>query len=204
MISDSQLVIEPYAAAVRKLLKGVVYHDDAVWIQIRDYELPIRDYLAKIGLELYLDEIGNFAYLRDNSLDDDGKNTLPALITRRNLSFIDTLMLVLLRERLDEHEMRDLDGSKLVLSEEDLTEMLVIFLSEQGDERKGAQNLSNTINRLKKYHFLTPHSDGRFEVRPLLRARISADELGLIKARLIDYVNQQNETDGANDDDESV
>lgn len=203
MVSDPLALVEPYAAAVRKLLKGVVYHDDPVWAQIRDYELPIRDYLAKIGLSLYLDEIGNFAYLYDDSRDDDGKNTLPTLTSRRSLSFVDTLILVLLRERLDEYEMRDLDGSRLILTEEDLTEMLTIFLSDHVDERKVEQNLSSTISRLKRYGFLTPHRDGRFEVRPLLRAKISADELDLIKARLIDYLKQQNETDD-NDDDEFV
>ncbi len=203
-MSDPLLLVEPYAAAVRKLLKGVVYHDDPVWMQIRDYKRPIRAHLAKIGLSLHLDEIGNFAYLYDDSRDDDGKNTLPVLTSRHNLSFIDTLMLVLLRERLDEHEMRDLDGSKLILVEEDLAEMLTIFLSDQADERKVEQNLSNTINRLKKYGFVTPHRDGRVEVRPLLRAKISADELDLIKTRLIDYLKQQNETDDDNDDDESV
>src|SRR5687768_8978652 len=106
--------IEPYAAAVRKLLKGVIYHDDPSWIQVRDYELPIRDYLAKIGLGLHLDEIGSFAYLYDQTRDEDQQNSLPALTSRRNLSFSDTLLLVLLRERLDEHEMRDLDGTKLL------------------------------------------------------------------------------------------
>lgn len=202
-MSDPLALVEPYAAAVRKLLKGVVYHDDPAWTQIRDYELPIRDYLAKIGLSLHLDEIGNFAYLYDDSRDDDGKNTLPALTSRRNLSPIDTLMLVLLRERLDEYEMRDLDGSKLILTEEDLAEMLTIFFNDHVDERKVEQNLSSAINRLKRYGFLTPHRDGRFEVRPLLRAKISADELDLIKARLIDYLRQQNETDD-NGDDESI
>ncbi|MCG3212556.1 MAG: hypothetical protein FOGNACKC_06226 [Anaerolineae bacterium] len=201
---DPLTMVEPYAAAVRKLLKGPVYHDDPAWTQIRDYELPVRDYLAKIGLSLHLDEIGNFAYLYDDSQDDDGKNMLPALTSRRNLSFIDTLTLVLLRERLDEHEMRDLDGSRLILAEEELAEMLSIFLDDQADERKVEQNLSNTINRLKRYGFLTSHSDGRFEVRPLLRAKISADEMDLIKTRLIDYLQQQNEADDDNGDDESV
>ncbi len=191
---------EPYAAAVRKLLKGVVYHDDPVWTQIRDYELPIRHYLIKIGLSLHLDEIGNFAYLYDDSRDDDGKNTLPALTSRRSLSFIDTLMLVLLRERLDEHEMRDLDGRRLILAEEDLTEMLTVFLTDQADERKVQQSLTTTINRLQKYGFLTHRRDGRFEVRPLLRAKVSADELDSIKARLINYLKQQNGADDDSDD----
>jgi hypothetical protein len=191
---ESSSQIEPYAAAIRKLLKGVIYHDDPVWMQIRDYQLPIREYLGKIGLALYLDEIGNFAYLRDMSRDDDNQSTLPALTIRRNLSFPDTLLLVLLRERLDEHEMRDLDGSKLILSLDELKEMIVVFMVDHPDAQKIEQNTESSIRRLMRYGFLTERRDGRFEVRPLLRAKIGADELEGIKSRLIGFLQRNNDT----------
>ncbi len=177
--------VEPYAAAVRKLLKGVIYHDDPVWAQIRDYELPIREYLGKIGLGVHLDEIGSFAFLYDMSRDDGNQSALPALTTRRNLSFPDTLLLVLLRERLDEHEMRDLDDSRLILSQDDLKEMVVVFMADHPDAQKIEQMTETSIRRLARYGFLTERRDGRYEVRPLLRAKIRADELEDIKSRLI-------------------
>jgi hypothetical protein len=183
--------IEPYAAALRKLLKGVVYHDDtAAWQQIRDYEYPIREYLAKIGLGMHLDEIGNFAYLCDDSRDDDNQDALPALTSRRNLTFSDTLLLVLLRERLDEHEMRDLDGTALILSDEDLFDMIQVFMQDYGDARKIETNASSSVNRLVRYGFLLKRGDGRYMVRPLIRAKINADELEVIKARLLVHVQQ--------------
>lgn len=188
--------IEPYAAAVRKLLKGVVYHDDtAAWQQIRDYEYPIREYLGKIGLGVYLDEIGSFAYLYDESRDDDNQDSLPALTSRRNLSFPDTLLLVLLRERQDEHEMRDLDGTSLILSDEDLLEMAQVFMQDYGDARRIETNIITSINRLVRYGFLTKRSDGRYTVRPLLRAKIDADELEGIKSRLVAHIKQDIELD---------
>jgi hypothetical protein len=192
--------IEPFAAAVRKLLRGVVYHDDAVWIQIRDYELPIREYLVKIGLGMHLDEIGSFAYLYDESRDDDNQDALPALTTRRSLPFLDTLLLVLLRERLDEHEMRDLDGVSLVLNNDELLEMLQMFVQDYGDARKIETNITTSVNRLIRYGFLTKRRDERYEVRSLIRAKISADELEEIKARLITYVGQDSNVDDDNDD----
>lgn len=191
--------VEPYAAAIRKLLNGVIYHDDAVWSQLRDYELPIREYLGKIGLALHLDEIGNFAYLEDESRDDDSMDALPPLTTRRALSFADTLLLVLLRERMDEHEMRDLDGTRLILSDEDLTEMIMVFLADTPNAQKTAKGIGTSINRLRKYGFLTIRHDGRYEVRPLIRAKISADELDEIKHRLTEYVEPD---DDHNEDDE--
>lgn len=192
--------LEPYATAVRKLLKGVVYHDDAAsWQQIRDYEYPIREYLGKIGLGMHLDEIGSFAYLYDDTRDDDNHETLPALTTRRNLSFPDTLLLVLLRERLDEHEMRDLDGVNLILNDEDLFDMMQVFMQDYGDARRIETNIATSVNRLVRYGFLTKRGDGRYTVRPLIRAKINADELEGIKSRLITYVKQNG---GLNDDDE--
>jgi hypothetical protein len=197
----SELTVEPYAAAVRKLLRGVVYHDDPVWIQIRDYELPIREYLGKIGLGMYLDGIGNFAYLYDMSRAEDGQGGLPALTGRRELSFSDSLLLVLLRERLDEHEMRDLDGVSLLLTLEELLAMAQVFTQGYRDARKVEASLTTSIKRLENFGFLTRRRDGRYEVRPLIRAKISADELEGIKARLTAFVGRAESDETMDDDD---
>lgn len=191
--------VEPYAGAIRKLLKGVVYHDDNEWSQLRDYELSIREYLGQIGLHLHLDEIGGFAYLEDASRDDDSLESLPALTTRRPLSFIDTLLLVLLRERLDEHEMRDLDGLRLLLKEDEVIEMVTVFMGDHPDARKVEGSVSTSINRLVRYGFLSGDKDDRYEVRPVIRAKVSADELDLIKSRLMNFL-ELDETDDNNDD----
>jgi hypothetical protein len=192
--------IAPYAAAIRKLLLGVVYHDDPSWSQIRDYEFPIREYLGKIGLGLHLDEIGSFAYLYEDSRDEDNKGSLPSLTTRQQLSFSDTLLLVLLRERLDEHEMRGMmDDTVLLLREEDILEMMTVFLSDSSDARRVEQKISSSINRLQRYGFLTERGDKLYEVRPLIRAKISADELEVIKASLTAHI-QPEDSDEVDDD----
>jgi hypothetical protein len=203
-MSDYSPQIEPYAAAIRKLLQGVVYHDDPVWSQIRDYELAVRDYLGRIGLHIYLDEIGGFAYLTDESRDDDSLDSLPALTTRRSLSFIDTLLLVLLRERLDEHEMRDIDGNRLMLTADEMTEMLIVFLGDHPDARKVESNITTTINRLVRYGFLSSGKHNRYTVRPVLRAKISADELDHVKTRLADYVQSNNDASDDHDNNEFI
>jgi hypothetical protein len=186
---------EPYAAAVRKLLRGPVYHDESVWSQVRDYEHPIREYLGKVGLGMHLDTVGNFAYLYDASRDDDKPDTLPPLTSRRSLSFMDTLLLVLLRERFDEHEMRDVDNAALLLSADELAEMVGVFLGDQPDARRVESNIGTSITRLKNGGFLKERRDGHYEVRPLIRARVSADELELIKQRLAGYVGHDEDTE---------
>jgi hypothetical protein len=193
--------VQPYASAIRKLLKGVVYYDDPAWQYIRDYELPIREYLMQLGLELHLDEIGSFAYLSDASRDEDSPVDLPALTSRRELSFVDTLLLVLLRERLDEHEMRNLDDDRLILRESDLIEMLFIFMEDNPDVRRTENSMRASIRRLQKYGFLTPYTDDTYEVRPLIRAKVSADDLDHIKRQLSEYVGTDpQDEDELNDD----
>jgi Domain of unknown function (DUF4194) len=199
MFEQQSEQIQPYAAAIRKLLLGVIYHDDAVWSQLRDYELPIREYLAQIGLSIHLDEIGNFAYLEDSSRDDT-KTALPALTTRRPLSFSDTLLLVLLRERLDEHEMRDVDGMPLILTLDEMSDMMKIFLGDYTDARKVEHDTERSINRLMRYGFLTQLKSGSYQVRPVLRSKIDADELDGIKSRLEAYNRINNEMSDNHDE----
>ena len=186
---------KPYAAAVRKLLTGVVYTDDSYWSQLRDYELPVREYLGDIGLGLHLDEIGGFAYLYETTRDDESGVTLPALTQRRALSFPQTLLLVLLRERLDEHEMRDVDGDKLYLTLEEMTEMLTVFMGDHPDARRLEQTVSSSIKRLARYGYLKERKNERYEVRPVLRAKVDADTLEAIKAKLTRYTGTDNEDD---------
>jgi hypothetical protein len=200
MFEQQSEQIKLYAAAIRKLLLGVVYHDDAVWSQLRDYELPIREYLAQIGLGIHLSEIGGFAYLEDSSRDDDTIKALPALTTRRPLSFPDTLLLVLLRERLDEHEMRDIDGIPLILTLDEMIDMMKIFLGDYTDARKVEQGTDRSINRLIRYGFLTDRKNGSYQVRPVLRSKIDADELDGIKSRLETYVSIDDEMDDNHDE----
>lgn len=201
MFDDISARVQPYAAAIRQLLKGAVYHDDhKIWSQLRDYETPIRDYLAQIGLELYLDEIGGFAYLSEGTRDEDGASPLPALIQRRALSFPATLLMVLLRERLDEHEMRDLDGGRLRVSADDISEMMMVFMGESSDARKQENAITSGTKALVRYNYLKPLADDRYEVMPIIRARFDGDMLAEIKSRLQNYVaGDDDETDDADE-----
>lgn len=199
-MSDNINSFKPYAAAVRKLLQGVVYTDDAHWSQLRDYELPIREYLGDIGLEVYLDEIGGFAYVYEATRDNDGQTTLPAITQRRSLSFSQTLLMVLLRERLDEHEMRDVDGDRLFLTLEDITEMLTVFLGEQSDARTIEKTVNSGINGLIRQGFLKDLKNDRYEVLPVLRAKVDADTLDDIKANLARYTGDDTDEDDKDDD----
>lgn len=196
----SESIIEPYAAAVRKLLQGVVYHEDGkIWQQVRDYEFPLRDYLGRIGLGIHLDTLGGFAYLYEMGRDENDQMSLPPLTQRRPLSFPVTLLLVLLRERLDEHEMRQVDQDSLRLTYEDMHEMMVVFMGDQRDARRTEQTIENSVKSLVRLGYLKEHASGDYTVRPVLRAKVDADALEDIKQKLVNYAEELAGRDSARD-----
>jgi hypothetical protein len=75
-------------------------------------------------------------------------------------------------------------------------------MADHPDAQKIEQMTETSIRRLARYGFLTERRDGRYEVRPLLRAKIRADELEDIKSRLIGLL--QRHDDPGDDHDESV
>jgi hypothetical protein len=92
---------------VIRLLQGSLSADDAgVWNNLLLHETSVREYLAKIGLELVLNEIDGYAFLRQPDIEDEDRQKipLPRLTRRDRLSYHVTLLCALLRERLDQFD----------------------------------------------------------------------------------------------------
>ncbi len=180
--------IAPYAPAVIRLLQGPLSNDDAgPWNVLLTYETPVREYLGMIGLELILNETDGYAFLRQPEWEDaDGQRiTLPRLTRRDRLSYHVTLMCALLRERLTQFEASTPETDRLIITGEDLRDLLRPFLQERGDERMLLKKIDETANRVVDLGFLRRiGADNRYEVRPILKARINSDALAEILTRL--------------------
>lgn len=89
-------------AVVTRLFKGVLYReaDEKVWQALGELSSHVQDYVSVLGLELFLDDVEGYAFLR--SRGDDGELALPRLVPRRQLTFHVSLLLALLRARLAE------------------------------------------------------------------------------------------------------
>ncbi len=121
-------------AAVR-LLQGVVYHDDgdALWESILRFATPLRDYFAKLGLLLLIDEADAMAYLRqvdDDELPPDSPK-FPRLFRRSPLSYEVTLLCVLLRDELRQFEENDVQNERCMISQNEITGTLEPFFPEE-------------------------------------------------------------------------
>ena len=179
------------------LFKGVLYREDdaPAWQILIEQQTGIRDYIQLLGLDLMLDEAEGYAYLCQSQQDDDARTgTLPRLIPRRQLSYPVSLLLVLLRKRLAEFDASSGDA-RLILSREQLIEMLRLFLPEGSNEVRLIDRIDNHINKVVELGFLRKlrgQQDALYEVQRILKAFIDAQWLNEFDQRLAEYAAQFN------------
>ncbi len=182
----------PYAPVVIKLLQGVVYSDDSpYWDLLQSYLTPVSEYFSKIGLLVQNYETQGFAFLEqpDPDPDDPPGERLPRLTIRHRLSFKATVFYVLLREQLRQFDASDETG-RLVMSMEELRDMLAPYLPEGNNEVKFRSEVKRMVNSaVKDMGFLKPlsGSEDNYEVRPIIKAKIDAEMLERLKEKLEDY-----------------
>lgn len=176
------------------LLKGAVYQesDPALWSFLLNLQPRVRDYVAVLGLDLVLDEAEGYAFLRSRpESDDDRGQRLPRLIARRPLSFPVSLLLALLRKKLAEFDASGGD-IKLVLTQDEIVELVRVFLAESNNEAKLTDQIEVHVNKIVELGFLrrlkpsTASGNGNsvFEVRRILKAFVDAQWLADFDARL--------------------
>ena len=171
------------------LMKGVVWReeDGATWEALDSLQTRVRDHVALLGLELILDEAEGYAYLRQRPDGADG-NELPRLVPRRQLSYYVSLLLALLRRRLAEFEARDAE-TRLVLTREDLIDLIQDFFGNASNEVKLQQRIGTAIEKVAKLGFLRAlKGEGeRYEVRRVLKAFVDAQWLEQLDTKVAEY-----------------
>jgi hypothetical protein len=190
------------SSLVIPLLKGVIYRDEVtarnagLWTGLLELQARVRDYVAVLGLELVLDEAEGYAFLRSRDQgDDEAMTQLPRLVARRPLSFPVSLLLALLRKKLAEFDAgggQDADGVRLVLSRDDIVELLRVFLPEASNEARLTDRVDADINKVVELGFLrrmkpVAGQPATFEVRRILKAFVDAQWLADFDARLAAY-----------------
>ncbi|MCB1189134.1 MAG: DUF4194 domain-containing protein [Leptospiraceae bacterium] len=177
----------PFADAIIKLLQGVVYDDNqAIWNKIIENHSAIINYFRAIGVDVFLAESEGYCYLKQKDSEDE--QPLPRLVEKRPLSYPLTLLLVLLRERLLDFDIKG-ETTRLIIGREEIKSLLSTFLPDENNEAKLLDKIDTYINKLQEYGFLRKMQgeEDNFEVKRILKAKISADELIEIKEKLIAY-----------------
>lgn len=178
--------------ALIALLKGVVYSDASpqLWRDLLNLQGGVRDHLRLLGLDLIIDEAEGYAFLRQSDGTDGETAESPRrLIPRRPLSFPVSLLLVLLRRRLAQHDAHGGD-TKLVLSREQLVEMMRVFLPSGPNEAKLEDQIDRHIERVAELGFVRMIKEDDavlFEVRRILKAFVNADWLAELETMYRDH-----------------
>lgn len=183
------------------LFKGVLYREDDVagWQALIDQQAAVRDYIQVLGLELILDEAEGYAYLRQRQEDNSEGKPAPRLIPRRQLSYPVSLLLVLLRKRLAEFDASSGDA-RLILSREQLVELLRLFLPEGSNEARLVDRIDSHIARVVELGFLRKlrgQQEALYEVRRILKAFVDVQWLNEFDQRLAEYAAQHAEEESS-------
>ena len=188
---------EELPGVVTRLFRGVLYAelDEKVWQSLLTLESQARDYVAVLGLDLILDESEGYAFLRSR---EDPEGNLPRLIPRRRLTFDVSLLLALLRGRMLEFDTNSSE-LRLIMTEQDIVDMVAVFLPESSNQAKILDKLGVTIKKVVELGFLRRlrGQADTYEVARILKAYVDAQWLEEFDARLADYRASLEEPAGA-------
>lgn len=190
------MAVLPYTPVILKLLQDVLYSDDRFWSLLLQYQREVKLHFESLGLQLWVDELEGYAYLTQPAGEDEGETAgnLPRLVRRTRLTYDQTLLCVLLREELQRFDTQRPDEARLVLRKTDIYELLRLFYPEQNDMTRLAGRLDKIIKQVVELGFLKllPNStEELYEVRRIIKAKISADKLAEIKEKLQAVVLQE-------------
>jgi hypothetical protein len=116
-------------------------------------------------------------------------------MTRRRLSYQQTLLIVLLRKRLLEFESEG-NEVRLVLRYSDIAEMMRLYWDDTAaNERKQEDKLRADIKKMISFGFLqTVREEDRYEVSRILKVYVPIEKLNEILGQLKAYAEAQKES----------
>lgn len=188
------------------LLKGVIYESSPLWSHLIGLQSRVKDQASLLGLNLYLDESEGYAFLRSpRTLEDAGSDAIPRLMSRRQLPFLSSLLLALLRKRLAEFDATG-GGTRLILSRDEIFDLIRIFVPETNDDVKLLKNIDIHINKIVDLGYLrklkaSSARQDQFEVARIVKAFVDGQWLSEFDARLALYQEQLRQNIGGSDDD---
>jgi hypothetical protein len=188
----AMIEIEDYAKIAARLLRTDIDAEDSLWEGLLTHQIALTEYFAKIGLQLYIDKDNGFAFLKQIELDESG--TTIGLARRIPLGFEISLICVLLREMLEEHDSSDTFAKQLFIRHRQLREQVELFFQEKANRVKFLKNLDAYIQKLVELGFLKVKTDHEilderlYEVKRILKAKITFEQLEEFKERLKSYV----------------
>ncbi len=173
-----------YHAVLVQLLKGPLYVHERHWDLLVQHQREVQKYFGQMPLKLHLDEVEGYAFLKPLSPDEEEAwqaefgEAPPRLISQRKLSYGQTIILVLLRKRLLEHDATSGD-TRLIIAREEIQEMVQVFLPDETNQARLTESIDTGINKLQDISILRAlrNDPEHLEVNRILKAKVTPAEL---------------------------
>ena len=169
----------------RLLLEPVYREDEALWRVLVAEREHVERYFRQIGQEVVIDDVEGYGFIRQ--VEPEGGDRVPRVSRRQPLGYTATLLLVCLREELARFDAAPDSSTRLVLTRQQLRELVGQFLRETNNQVRDLRVVDTAIRRVEELgflrHFGASESD-TFEVMRILKARIGPAELEEITRRL--------------------
>lgn len=147
-------------------------------VLLRD-EVVVRSRLADLFLELIIDRDMQVAF---TSQVEAGELEVPILLRRAQLTFIDSVLLLFLRQRLTQAQSH---GDRAVIAREEIIDNLLPYERAASTDRAGfTKRVNASVEKLKKHNILQKirGSDERFEIAPTLKLLFQAEQIVALTA----------------------
>lgn len=181
---------KPYSKAIVRLLKSTVENNSNVWEDVINYQNEIQEYISQIGLELIVKKDEGFAFVKQ--LEDSEGNTL-GLIQRRQIGFETSIVLVVLRQSLEEFDSNPTQlATEKFITDSEIKDELELFLPEKFNRVKFIKDLNKYISDAEKLGYLKVISkkdnETKYQIHRIIKEKITLDILQDFKTKLQEYV----------------
>lgn len=145
-----------------------------MWAALVRYEGVIRSRLADLFLELVVDQDQKVAFIRRA---DTGDLEAPILLRRTQLTFLESVLLLFLRQLLADAEVR---GERAAVATAEMVEQMKLYEHSLNTDRAGFEKrIHAAIVKVKKNNIISAirGSEDRYEISPTLKLLFSAEQV---------------------------
>lgn len=175
---DTGTLLEGSRRALLEVLKGPYLtgsQQPKIWASLVADEVSIRSRLHDLFLELVIDRTDEFAFVRKIETQEIDA---PSALRSERLAFIDTTMLLVLRQLL----LAGQGERRVIIDKDEVFERLDIYRGDS-DESTFARNLNAAWGRMQnKLRILHPAGDDRYEISPVVKFLVDEDEVAALTA----------------------
>jgi hypothetical protein len=189
-MSSLERNIQPYSKAIVRLLKSPVERNSTVWEDIINYQREIQEYIGQIGLELIVKKDEGFAFVKQ--FENSEGETL-GLVTRRQIGFETSIVLVVLRQSLEEFDSNPTQlATEKFITDSEIKDELELFLQEGYNKLKFKKDLDKYIRNVVELGYLKEinkkDSETKYQIHRIIKEKITLDTLQDFQTKLKEYV----------------